>query len=548
MATLVPMPIHETDSSGNPASGWLLYSYNNGTSTPKPLLSNTGTELTNPVVLDSVGRAIAFLDAGAYTLKMHDADDAEVWQVDNINSSGFGSTGLSTIVVSTIADLRAIDPASGYGSAYVLCYSTLHSSMFMDTDGGGGWFAWDSSSSETDDYGTVIVPDTAPVTGRWVRSFDGRYNVRYFGAQGDGVTIETTAITRAVTAAAAKDAAILIPKGTFKIDADPGFTCPVEFDEYGVLKWTAEISPAITPVIRPDDDTQHFDTPEDYYPLISGMEQVRPSWFGAIGDGMEDDAVPLANMFGSVSGGARHNGIRVEMGQDRTYGLRTGLTIETDSMTINGNGSIFKTLEAITAITIQGSTNVSINRLTVDGDYTSSTGLYFALSGAVYNTGIAINDCSFQKCSKGVLIGSGDHYAVDATTQGTSFTRCLFVSNWTADIHCYDDWAWGIRFIDCRFQHLDIVTPANAWYVAKVEYGVLEFVNPVVETAADWVYLESWIWWVQDGAIKVTGGRTATAGLSIGHLRMAAQTSYPLNNFQRQSMGTVFEGHQFQGP
>jgi hypothetical protein len=527
----------------------MLYSYANGTSTPKALLSNAGTALDNPVVLDAAGRAMAFLDSGSYTLKMHDVLDAPVWQADNINQGGFGSTGLSVICVQTIAALRALDPTAGYGAAYVLSYSTLHSSMFMTTDGGGGWFAWDASSTSTEDYGTVIVPDSAPASGRWIRQFDGKYNIRHFGAQGNGTTVEDTAITRAVTAAAAKDAVLLIPKGTFKLTVDPGFTTDVEFEPYGVLKWIAEINLTMKAIFGPDDDTQHFDCPTGFGPLLSGLEQVRPSWFGAVADGATDDYGALANMFESISGSARHYGVRVELGQDKTYAIDTGLVIETTFLTLNGNGSSFKALSAITALTIQGSFNIDVNRLTINGDYTALTAVYFALSGTTYNSGIVFNDCYIEKCGKAVLIGNGDHYEVDATTQGSSFNRCQFSNNTTMDVHCYDDWAYGVRFIDCRFQHLDAAVSLSApWYVAYAEYGSLEFINPVIEVGTGWKYAESWLWYVADGSIKVTNGRSAAASIDIGFIRMAAQTAYPLANFQRQSMTTTFTSHQFQGP
>src|SRR4029079_7975049 len=48
-------------------------------------------------------------------------------------------------------------------------------------DKGGGIFYYDSSSSATNDNGTIISPDS-PTTGRWIRIYDtDEVDVRWFG-------------------------------------------------------------------------------------------------------------------------------------------------------------------------------------------------------------------------------------------------------------------------------------------------------------------------------------------------------------------------------
>ena len=65
MAFLSPVPkLYFTDSNGNPLIGGKLWTYNSGTSTPVPTYTSfTGdTANTNPVILDSRGEALVFLD------------------------------------------------------------------------------------------------------------------------------------------------------------------------------------------------------------------------------------------------------------------------------------------------------------------------------------------------------------------------------------------------------------------------------------------------------------------------------------------------------
>jgi hypothetical protein len=110
--------------------------------------------------------------------------------------------------VDTIAALKALPAPSVATTVYVVGYASAG-------DGGEGWFNYNTASSASDNGGTVIIPNSAPGTGRWLRQRVGdngnRINVKWFGAKGDGTTADGTAVTNAMTVAIAIHGALYFP-------------------------------------------------------------------------------------------------------------------------------------------------------------------------------------------------------------------------------------------------------------------------------------------------------------------------------------------------
>lgn len=75
------------DSSGNPLAAGNVYFYETGTSTEKTVYSDSNgtTALSNPVTLDSAGRASIWLD-GYYKTVVKDANGTTIYTTDNISS------------------------------------------------------------------------------------------------------------------------------------------------------------------------------------------------------------------------------------------------------------------------------------------------------------------------------------------------------------------------------------------------------------------------------------------------------------------------------
>jgi len=115
-------------------------------------------------------------------------------------------------VVATMAELRAF------------CISATDTILYMmgfraDNDGGQGLFFWDSSSSDEDNSGTVIMSTGYAGCGRWKRLYNGStVYPEWFGAIGDGVTDDQEAITNCIKA----DSNIVLRPVTYNLNSISG--------------------------------------------------------------------------------------------------------------------------------------------------------------------------------------------------------------------------------------------------------------------------------------------------------------------------------------
>lgn len=109
-------------------------------------------------------------------------------------------------VVSSIAALKTVA-------------KTLNTYVFVENyavtnDKGGGWFILNPNDTvSADNGGTIIVGNDG---GRWYRTQSTNFTVRQFGARGDGVTDDTTAIQNAINAVVSSLGGTLeFPQGTY---------------------------------------------------------------------------------------------------------------------------------------------------------------------------------------------------------------------------------------------------------------------------------------------------------------------------------------------
>ncbi len=153
--------------------------------------------------------------------------------VAHTSSAAFASDTASWRVYQGIvdADLRLVDYAAL--RAYAGNATSVQVTGYLVTAAptiGGHFVRDDSDASSVDDGGTVIVVTSGPNAGkRWKRVFTGRISVMWFGAKGDGVTDDDSAIASWATACAGKSG--IMPHATYKYTTPKTFTnFDVDFD------------------------------------------------------------------------------------------------------------------------------------------------------------------------------------------------------------------------------------------------------------------------------------------------------------------------------
>lgn len=75
------------DDNGKPLAGGKVWTYESGTTTPKPTFSdaNGNAVNTNPIVLNEAGRANIYLDGGAYRVRVFSIDDVLIADTDKLS-------------------------------------------------------------------------------------------------------------------------------------------------------------------------------------------------------------------------------------------------------------------------------------------------------------------------------------------------------------------------------------------------------------------------------------------------------------------------------
>src|SRR5262245_50826930 len=108
------------DDEGDIVPGGKLFTYAAGTSTPlATYLDAAGTVNTNPVILDSAGRATIYLTDLSYKFVFKDANDVQLWSQDNISDAALTSVQgdlVGTTDVQTLSNKTLNVPTINFGT------------------------------------------------------------------------------------------------------------------------------------------------------------------------------------------------------------------------------------------------------------------------------------------------------------------------------------------------------------------------------------------------------------------------------------------------
>ena len=125
------------DSQGNPLVGGRLYTYANNTTTPQTTYQDAAGTIanTNPIILDSRGEAVIFLEDGVtYTWVLKTAMDSLIWSQDSIVSGSGSDSGITVVTSLPSSDIGVVYLA-GQGMFY--WNGTQYASDFQGGFGNG---------------------------------------------------------------------------------------------------------------------------------------------------------------------------------------------------------------------------------------------------------------------------------------------------------------------------------------------------------------------------------------------------------------------------
>ncbi len=186
------------DSVGRPLAGGRVFHYLPGTTTPATTYADPDFTIPNqnPVPLDAAGRASIYADRTLRQVLKNSAG-ATIW--DAVTVTGIGSNSSSALSLDNIAALRA--NTTPYPLFYVESY-------YAAGDGSDGFFLWDQAdTTSVDNNGTIIVDAGGRRYKR--QGITSWIDVRWFGAKGDGVTVDTTAIQGAINYAQTRNLCVV---------------------------------------------------------------------------------------------------------------------------------------------------------------------------------------------------------------------------------------------------------------------------------------------------------------------------------------------------
>lgn len=316
------------DDNGNPLADGKIWAYNAGTGDLKDTFSNStggsGNKNTNPITLSASGRTKIYLEEGTYDFVIKNSTGTTIDTESGVAGNAGGANSMQT--VASIDDLKALVAGS---SSYVTV-----AGYYGNGTKGGGIFYWNSSSTASDNAGTIIIPNSGPGTGRWYRIFKGAVDITFFGATGNGSSDDFTAINTAAiyVQALTYGGELYFPLGLYNIESNITFGTKVRITKEKGAQLLSTDTITINGTVDLLEDV--------FFPIIGTVtfassacsKYLDPRWFGAKIDGITDDIQAWTRVIASCpTGGA----IKVPLGISL---IKSTLNISRGYITFEGEG------------------------------------------------------------------------------------------------------------------------------------------------------------------------------------------------------------------
>ena len=333
--------------------------------------------------------------------------------------------------------------AQPYGPAAISVWSADGSYTVgnISEEGGSLWICINPVS------GSGMPPGIDPTNWALFLTSNSIYSVRDYGAVGDGTTNDRPAFVLALAAAAAAGGSIRCTAGTYLLSTALTVTKPIVFDGGAKIKPASAQAVTLSGGYEAEDTQQVFDISDGGSVVIANRDDVSPYHFGAVGNGVANDYLPLQAALSTTVKNVRLAG--------GVFATQTGLTSSLDNRTIDlAGGELKQDANGITQlILITGDTTI-IKDGSITGNSGGTTDLV-TFQGTSFcraenlsvsnssDSGVRFISC--YHCYATGLYCTNNHNGVGSTGSGN-----LQASNSSyvvfSDIICYETNGKGVAF------------------------------------------------------------------------------------------------------
>lgn len=311
MQNFVNFSAQHFDGNGNPLSYGRVFSYQAGTSTPKPLYRSADKTdpTTNPINLNAFGMPGQQLFMGEgnykfiYEMQLMDSNGQPtgnfvgLYTLDDIQGDGIiGEVNNYAKVeyVENCTDLRNID-GDAIEPDYLYAINYTNGENFYAQ----GLFKWEPLNTATDNGGSIFAY-AGNTQGRWVRQFEEKVvSPLQFCKGEDGVTSLASAFTNTIEFAKLNKFKIVIPGGDYTINGNLSFDdCHVVIEEGARLKTNITSSINFNNAILELKSTEQVLQGNwvDSWSESTLIGELTPDFWGADGTGVADSYSAFVKM------------------------------------------------------------------------------------------------------------------------------------------------------------------------------------------------------------------------------------------------------------